>query len=238
MRSGKFGGAITRPADHAADKEYSRPHFESLLVERHARVALVGDPATASEVWLILHGYGMTAQGILHWFRAAAKPGRAMVAPEGLSRFYQKSKGLRTVGASWMTREDRENEILDQNGYLEQVASRWLVGSDGHLPQIHVHGFSQGVATACRWVAATATPVHRLVCWGSPTPGDVPSEQLAARLGGSPLNLAIGESDRFFSPDVVAADAARRREEGLAVNLVRFDGGHGIDREVLADFSG
>lgn len=83
------------------------PVHRSLVVPRHARVGLVGDPDSAREAWLILHGYGMLAQGILHWFRAAERPGRLLVAPEGLSRFYLEENGVRRVGASWMTREDR-----------------------------------------------------------------------------------------------------------------------------------
>src|SRR5690606_700894 len=140
-------GHLPRVSDGAPDDRVPI-HVESLVVSRHARVALLGDPVRASEAWLVLRGYGMTARGILHWFRAAARADRLLVAPEGLSRFYQERRGLRTVGASWMTRDDRDHEIADQQGYLEAVAARWL----GGRRRLEVHGFSQGVATACRWV--------------------------------------------------------------------------------------
>jgi predicted esterase len=197
-------------------------------------VALLGDPETATEAWLVLHGYGMTAQGILHWFREAARPERLLVAPEGLSRFYQQSKGLRTVGASWMTREDREHEIEDQLGYLDQVAERWLAGRR----RLEVHGFSQGVATAFRWVAASSRSVDRLVGWGSPSPSDVDPAALAARLAAGTAHLVIGEQDRFFSTELLIGDADRLRHGGLPVELVRVPGGHGIDSGVLARFAG
>jgi len=207
--------------------------FASLVTPRHAKVAVLGDPHGATEAWLVLHGYGMTAQGILHWFRAALRPGRVLVAPEALSRFYREGKGLRTVGASWMTREDRDHEILDQQGYLDQVAERWLAGRD----RVEVHGFSQGVATGCRWVAGRQR-VDRLVAWGSPTPPDVEPAAYLDRIGSGPLHLVIGDRDRFFDPAVVEADAARLGAAGVPVEVHRFDGGHGIDAEQLAKFAG
>ena len=63
------------------------PQFASLVVDRHARIGIVGDLASADEAWILLHGYGMLARGILHWFRAAQRPGRVLIAPEALSRF-------------------------------------------------------------------------------------------------------------------------------------------------------
>lgn len=209
------------------------PRYTSLVTSRHARVATLGDAESAEEAWLILHGYGMSAQGILHWFRAALRPGRLLVAPEGLSRFYREGKGLRTVGASWMTREAREEEIADQQEYLDRVAERWLAGRR----RLEVHGFSQGVATGCRWVAA-GHPVDRLVAWGSPTPPDVEPAAYRGRIGRGPLHLAIGEEDRFFAPAAVEADAARLGAGGVPVEVHRFEGGHRIDAELLARLAG
>ena len=220
--------ATTPPADG------ERPRFVSLVVERHARVALLGEAEEADEAWLVLHGYGMTAQGILHWFRPALRPGRLLVAPEGLSRFYQESRGLRTVGASWMTREDREHEIADQLGYLELVAERWLTGRR----RLEVHGFSQGVATAFRWVASGRRAIDRLVGWGSPSPSDVEPAALVGPMAAGTTHLVIGERDRFFSPELVAGDAERLRRGGLPVELERVPGGHEIDPDVLARLSG
>lgn len=204
----------------------------SLVTRRHARIALLGDPDRAREAWLILHGYGMTARGILHWFRDAQREDRLLVAPEGLSRFYRDAKGLRTVGASWMTREDREHEIADQLDYLDAVATRWLDGRD----RVEVHGFSQGVAAGCRWVVARHR-VDRLVGWGSPTPPDIDPVTYRGRLV-EPLMLVVGDRDGYFPPATVEADAERLRAAGVDVEVRRFDGGHGVDRGVLRDLAG
>jgi predicted esterase len=192
-------------------------------------VGIVGDPASATEAWLILHGYGMLAQGILHWFRAAERPGRVLIAPEALSRFYLEEKGVRRVGACWMTREDRDNELTDQQGYLDRVVSELI----GEIPNLQVHGFSQGVAAAARWVVRGVRPVSRLVCWGGTVPPEIAPENLSQALNRVPVEFAVGDRDRWIAPDLVDADAARLVAGGCPAVVHHFEGGHRVDNGVL-----
>jgi hypothetical protein len=61
-------------------------------------------------VMFVLHGYGMPAEKFLEEFKELDTENILIVAPEGLSRFY--TKGFYgSIGASWMTKEDREHEI-------------------------------------------------------------------------------------------------------------------------------
>jgi hypothetical protein len=105
-----------------------------LAVPRTARVATLGG-RNADEVWLVLHGYGQLASQFLHSFLPAARPGRLIVAPEALSRFYTTRKPDR-VGATWMTREARDAEIQDYLGYLDLVAGRFAP----EATRVEVHG--------------------------------------------------------------------------------------------------
>lgn len=205
------------------------PRYRSLVVNRHARVGIQGDVETASEAWLILHGYGMLAQGILHWFRSAQRPGRLLVAPEGLSRFYVEEKGVRRVGASWLTREDRENDLADQQAYLDQVVAD-VVGS---IPLLQVHGFSQGVAAAARWVVRGVRPVARLACWGGTTPHEVAPVELQGALSGATVRFVVGDRDAWVAPAAIEADALRLRDGGCPAVVHHFAGGHRVDNSVL-----
>lgn len=205
------------------------PVYRSVVVPRHGRIGLVGDPDGATEAWLILHGYGMLAQGILHWFRAAERPGRLLVAPEGLSRFYLEEGGIRRVGASWMTREDRDHEVEDQQRYLDRVVAEMI----GAIPRLEVHGFSQGVATAARWVVRAPRPVARLVCWGGAFPHEIDAPALHRAVGGTLVEMVVGARDKRVPPDHVEADAARLTAAGCPTRLRTFDGGHRIDDGVL-----
>ncbi len=209
--------------------------YRSLVVSRHARVGVVGDPAKAREAWLILHGHGMLARGILHWFQSAERSDRLLVAPEALSRFYTElSGGKRAVGASWVTREDLANDLEDQFAYIARAVQE--IVPEG-LP-LHVHGFSQGVSAGARWAVRSPRAVTRLVCWAGIMPEDVTSHDLKGKLGPEPLHLVIGDRDTRVLPERVEADAVRLRTDGLVVDVHRFSGGHNVDAGVLKQLDG
>jgi predicted esterase len=145
------------------------------------------------------------------------------VAPEGLSRFYLDA-GAGKVGASWMTREDREQEIADYLAYLDQVRARLVPP----VP-LTVLGFSQGVATAARWAVNAAPAPVRLVAWGSLLPEETP----AARLLPIRVTYVVGEQETWAPPPAVEAQAAALGSAGVRADVVRFTGGHEIRPEVL-----
>ncbi len=200
-------------------------------MSRTARYAILGDfgPATR-ELWLVLHGYGMLAARFLEWFRPAAAPGRVIVAPEGLSRFYLEEH--KRVGASWMTREDRDAEIDDYVHYLDDLVEHLLKLVPADV-RIHVHGFSQGTATASRWVIQGRPEVERLVLWGGDVATDINLREHAEKLHRAGLTLVCGTTDAFVSPNIFAAEVARLRAAALAPRVERFEGGHLVDGEVL-----
>lgn len=203
-----------------------------ITVPRSARYHVLGERKAAEELWIVLHGYSQLATTFLRWFEPVAKPGRLIVAPEALSRAYFEESGGRRVGASWMTKEDREAEIEDYVRYLDALTDE-LVGSIPPLPRVEVHGFSQGAATASRWVAYGRYPVSRLVLWGGTVPPDIDLERLRTHLRDGKLVIAVGERDQFVTAEQVRNERARLL--GLNVNLdVRtFAGGHAVDRSTL-----
>ena len=91
-----------------------------LSTPRTARYHTLGDPASATHIWIVLHGYGQLARYFLRPFEGL-ETGQLIAAPEGLSRFYSDIAHTR-VGATWMTREDRDHEIIDQAIYLDRLA--------------------------------------------------------------------------------------------------------------------
>lgn len=198
------------------------PREHRLTVARNARCYTQGG-AAATEAWVLLHGYGQLAARFLRGFGPLATPSRLLVAPEGLSRFYLEA-GAGKVGASWMTREDREHEIGDYLAYLEQVRSALIPP----VP-LTILGFSQGVATAARWAVSTAPAPARLICWG----GLMPEELPVARLAPIRLTFVVGEQEEWAPPAAVEAQAAAFRAAGVTVGVHRFDGGHEIRPEVL-----
>lgn len=213
------------------------PVSHHLTVPRTARYLTQGEFESAQEVWFLLHGYSMLAASFLHWFQPVARPGRLLVAPEALSRAYYEEKGARRVGASWMTKEDRDAEIEDYVGYLDLLAARVLAGVPGS-PRIEIHGFSQGTATACRWVAFGRPVVSRLVLWGGNVPPDLPLDRYGSALRRAGLELAVGARDKYISPADLDQEVARLMAAGLTPPVHRFDGGHRVDARTLTSLTG
>ncbi|MFD1467228.1 alpha/beta hydrolase [Hymenobacter caeli] len=192
-------------------------------------------PSNATrQVWFVCHGYGQLAAYFIRHFAAlaAADPALVVVAPEGLSRFYLQGNGGR-VGASWMTREDRLHEINDQISFLNQLAGNILSQCPAGV-RVTVLGFSQGTATAGRWLAQAAFRPTHLVLWAGEFPPDLAPEAAARLLRSLPLTLVVGDHDQYLSADAVAQQRAALRRLGATPVLRTFAGRHELNQEILA----
>lgn len=197
---------------------------------------MLGDlDASTSTLWIALHGYGQLASDFASAVEPLLAPSTAIVVPEALSRFYlasttRGSHATASVGASWMTREDRETEIGDQISYLDELLTAVTVLATSR-PRVSVLGFSQGVATAARWVARSQVPTRRLVLWAGQLPDDVDPATLAAST--EHLHFVIGDTDTLVAAEGIARTIARLESAGAPFERIGFAGGHRLDRAVL-----
>lgn len=207
-----------------------------LEVTRTARYWVQGGEGGAPlEVWIVLHGYQQLARRFLRRFEPIADAGRRIVAPEALSRFYKDQAPGRhgpasAVGASWMTREDREAEIADYVRYLDRLAQEVL--SPG--ARLTLVGFSQGVATAARWSVMGRTRPQRLILWGDFIPPDLEVERTREVWEGTEVVLVRGDRDGLLADErAVAAEAAFLAVASPCACTVRYPGGHDVDQPTL-----
>jgi predicted esterase len=195
---------------------------------------MLGEVARATELWVVCHGYGQLASHFLERFVGLSNPGRVIVAPEGLSRFYLDPfpHGPKArVGASWMTSEDRDHEIEDHVRYLDQL----LATLRPEMPGGHtvVLGFSQGTATVGRWISRGQSNADHVIFWAGSIPRDA-DLALAQREGRiHQVDLVHGRSDELIPSTYVEREVERLRSTGLEFELREFDGGHTIDNGLL-----
>lgn len=200
-----------------------------LRVPRTARYHLLGSP-DVDQLWIALHGYGQLARFFLNKFEGLDKD-RCIVAPEGLSRFYVDAAHER-VGATWMTREDRRNEITDHIEYLDVLVETLNVGRSAERP-IGVLGFSQGVATACRWAMHGRSRIQRLVLWGGSMPPELDPEAIRSKWGQLHVQVVHGTRDTLVPKNVADHTMARLSEAGVEHTIAVFDGGHELEPVTL-----
>ena len=209
-----------------------------LKVARTARWGLIGAlDASTRGVWIVLHGYGQLAAEFAASAKWPLKRHTALVFPEGLQRFYVAepfaSHASAPVGASWMTKEARLDDIGDNHAYLDDLAAEISQLAPGVA--VGVLGFSQGAATAARWAEARARrglALRALVIWGALLPPEVdisPSSPLNA----TTLRYVCGTRDRWVTPERLESEWSRLHEARRAYHVNQFDGGHRLDDMAL-----
>jgi predicted esterase len=193
-----------------------------------ARICTLGNlDENTQEVWIVLHGYAQLSTYFLKHFRCVESKQRFFIAPEGLNRFYAKGFGG-SPAASWMTSEDREWEIKDYLQYLDTVYGYFhLTTFNG---TIHLLGFSQGVATASRWLHQTLYKLDSFVAYA----GEIASElrnPISHKLLQLPITYVTGLNDRLLSNDkrIEVQELMTR----IGARQIVFSGGHEITNEAL-----
>ena len=215
------------------------PEERHIAITRTARYYVLGTPGPETkDVWFVCHGYGQLASDFIREFECIADPLRVIVAPEALSRYYintapefhgPESK----VGATWMTREDRETEIADYVGYLDDLYNE-ILGDVGHRNvSVTVLGFSQGGATANRWLTRGGSHADRLLMWGALLASDSELNQAASFFRDVELTIIYGTRDKFAEEGIIAGYEKLMKENGIPYRVVTFDGGHRMDRDTL-----
>lgn len=206
--------------------------MNELKIEKTVRFATHGNPKTAKNIWIVLHGYGQLPAFFIRKFHGLDPVENFVVAPEGMHRFYLEGTSGR-VGASWMTKEAREHDISDNNNYLNTLWKQ--LESNFQFENKILLGFSQGGATAARWHEAGSFNAQHFVLWASVFPPDLTFNPQKSTFNSSKNYFALGEQDPYY-------DEAKRREMFNRINqldfeTLTFEGKHDIDSVTLNDIA-
>lgn len=194
--------------------------FEFVQNRRYYQNEIVGK----KRIILALHGYGQLAQYFYRKFNSLTND-YGLVIPEGPHRFYLEGSSGR-VGASWMTKEWREQDISENTRYLLQITAE--IRSNNPTAQLTLLGFSQGGATAARLYQADPALFSQLILWASVFPPDIAMQQFPQ---GNKMDFVIGSNDPYFA----AESKAKIQEEYLALgfDIHTFEGVHDLDLQTL-----
>jgi predicted esterase len=210
----------------------------TLKIDFQARYYTLGKVnANTRNIWFVLHGYGQLAQYFIKKFNTLEKEGICVIAPEGLSKFYledvtsRSRSGNQRVGATWMTRENRQTDIENYVNYLNQVY-------DCCVPQnfngmITVFGFSQGAATAARWVIDKHIKFDQLITWCGILPEDMNFETASEIFKNKKVMMVMGKSDPYLNDEKLKQMTTIHERLKIKPILIAFEGGHEIPPDVL-----
>lgn len=189
------------------------------------------------QVWFVIHGYGQLAQYFIKKFEVLQEQNIYVIAPEGLSRFYledlstRAAGGSNRVGATWMTKENREMDIHNYIHYLQSVYDRELNQIDN--PPVSILGFSQGGATATRWALSGKPHFDKFILWAGIFPLDMNFESGKKLLKDKKVITVYGDGDPFVTPERMKEMELLSSKIDLTPHKIAFKGKHEIDIKTL-----
>ncbi len=206
---------------------------KDIITQKTARYFLIGKSSEKiKSVLIVLHGYGQLAEDFIKYFEPIKNETTLIIAPEALNRFYIRGFSGK-VGSTWMTKEDRENEIKDYVNYLDAVYDDVIKFGLLSKTKITVLGFSQGTVTACRWLSKGKSKAGQLILWGGGVPPDVDLELSNELFNSLQLTIVVGDKDEFISLEQIEKEEQRLKENNIKYSLVMFEGKHVIKKEIL-----
>ena len=209
-------------------------NFQSriLTVPKTARFSnKLPESGKADTFWLLIHGYAQLATDFLSEFEFIKNEDHLLTAPEGLSKFYFRNK----IGASWMTKEDRENEISDYVNYLNLLMEKIKKEYDLKDATFNLLGFSQGVHTAVRFFIKGEYNFNNLILCSSDFPKDTDFIKLNEKLKKSKMYFIHGTSDSAITNERFNESIKLLYENKIEFEDISFDGDHVLNKKLLFD---
>lgn len=202
-------------------------------VTKTARYYTLGELNVSTKIiWFVIHGHKQLAGNFIKTFSELAAEGDYIIAPEGLSKLYVKGDTGDT-GASWMTKEDRENEIKDYVNYLDKLFYKAIESKrSNHNYKVYAIGFSQGAATLTRWLALGKSKVDKIISWSGNVGHDV-DYSASKNFMTTPVHLVFGTKDPYFPGELYKSQVEILRKYGIEPMLHLFEGGHEISVKLI-----
>ena len=185
-----------------------------------------------NNVWIVLHGYGMLSEYFVKKFDCIINETTLVIAPEATNRFYLANNYTR-VGASWMTKLDREQEISDNILFLDKLFSiiKKEIGHDNF--KLNTLGFSQGGPALVRWLMSNKLNTNSLILWGSDIPKDSLVTENKSRWNSINLKIVIGKNSEYINEEKKQEFVGVVKSYGLKYELIEYEGSHKIVEEEL-----
>ncbi len=185
----------------------------------------------APPLLIAIHGYGRPPEEMLAFGRAVASDEAVIVAPEGPSTFYRRTRASEgdargRVGCGWVADPDRDatdrrnDELID--AAISHVASRFDVRPD----RTWLIGYSQGAGVACHYLAGHPQRAAGVIGLA----GGIPAafRPRLSSCADKPVFWVSGTRDTSYPPDYTAEVEAAWKMAGAHLETLHLDEGHDL----------
>ena len=206
---------------------------EKYITYQHTTSYGVLNELTAStrRIWVVFHGYGQLSRYFLRKFEGLDPSENYIIAPQGISKTYLEGFSGR-VGASWMTSEDRLTEIHNQKTYIDAVLDAHDI--DWSDKRLVYFGFSQGVATMCRYAAHAKRSFDQMILWAGTFPPELERNDFDFCDQAFSVKYFTGSSDPFYQVGMKEAQVSKVRSVlGVEAEVIEFEGVHEVKAHLI-----
>ncbi|MFT6148425.1 MAG: putative esterase [Saprospiraceae bacterium] len=180
---------------------------------------------------IAFHGYGQLAKYFIRKFDILEEAKYYVIAPQGLSKFYLKNHTR--VGASWMTKENRALDLKNQLHYVQTVFETETKNIDWSNKKLIILGFSQGTATASRWVSKHQIPFDKFIAWGGQIAYELTTENFDFMKSESKTIALLGDQDEFYNGENIIKMETAFKTVFPKGEFSMYEGKHEILKETL-----
>lgn len=182
-------------------------------------------------IWIACHGYGQLAEYFIRKFRIFEDQGHFGVVLQGLHKFYFTQE---RVGASWMTKHDREVDLENQFTYYRRVLEEVYDDFDLTKVQVNLLGFSQGVSAIARLLFHLQLPFDNLVLWAGGFPPELSGKDISFMKKDSKLIVAIGDEDEYYDKKNYQINIEYLEKTfNRSIEVRFFPGNHSLEPKLL-----
>ncbi len=182
-------------------------------------------------VWMVFHGLGYLSRYFINYFSHLNTDENFIIAPQAPSKYYQDNQ-FKHVGASWLTRENTQEETENILRYIDAVYEKELANYNRKLI---VLGYSQGVSIATRWVARRKINCQQLILHS----GGIPTELIPQDFDFLPISTQVtylyGNKDQYITEARITEQTLiGSKLFGDRLTIEVFDGIHEVNTQFIS----
>jgi predicted esterase len=180
-------------------------------------------------VWIVFHGIGFLSRFFLKYFNELPENENYIIAPQAPSKYYLNGE-YKHVGASWLTKENTEQEKTNLFNYLDAVLANEDIPKSCELIMF---GFSQGVSIAMRYLTHSKLQCNKLVLYAGGIPTELTKNDFDY-LNDTEIISILGNSDEYLTPERLIEEKNKLvKLFGDNVRYINFNGGHEVKKEII-----
>ncbi|MDX1543032.1 MAG: esterase [Christiangramia sp.] len=183
-------------------------------------------------IWLVFHGIGYLSRYFIQYFKHLNPRENYIIAPQAQSKYYLNGE-YKHVGASWLTRENLEEEIENVMNYLDAV---YEAENLSEVDNLNILGYSQGVSIATRFVARRQINCRNLIMHSGKVPQELNSDDFKFFVNTN-FSFIYGTEDEYLKSGIVEVEEERLKKIfPRNLEILKFKGGHEVNTEMISKF--